>query len=1044
MLRESSPVSFKFAGGIETKATPASVPTTKLLVLENGVFTKAISIQKRNGYADRGQEIDGSVATVDGAIRMAARADELLEFTPNRCYSRQTVASQWSDAGAVYSAVGADRPLVVTGTDQTMPDHAELDGVTLAAWEDSAGGVWWSTLDATSGRVYRAKTQADALGRSPRCVAVGGNLHAYYAVPSQRTVMVLVINPAEPSSAVTPSVLVNDLDSTDAIYDTCATARTGTPSAIAWLEFGTLSIRVGYVDSSGVLGAPLLGHPSVLTYAAARAVGSPLAVMFGTLDDSHQDRIVVAYVAATLNGTVVPFAGGSVTAAVPIASLGTFVAYASTSVTRVTAALAIDDDGTQIVTMAWEESAVAASNRFVATMALTLNDASLTATTTLRSVGLVSRAFAIDDEVFAVFAHDTTFFNTYLTFRISGGGFVPVGRHVPAEACGAPTRHHLSSVHVTGSVAAVALPVKQRLISENDDKFTEQGLRLITMDFDNAASHQAVQFGRGLYMAGACPMHYDGRIWTELGFHVGPELIATVTAAGGSMTSSTTYEYKAWYEWTDAQGEIHRGPVSAGTLVTMGGSDTQVTLTLPTLRVTLKPGVRIMVARSLAALTGDTAEFRRVTSLDSTTSGSANGYVANDTSIDTVSFLDRMSDTTLRTFDEIYTDNGIFSNDPTALGSAIWRGKDRLFSSDPSDGRIVHYSQPLVDGYGVEWPPDLFLAVDLQSGSVTAGAALDERVVVWTERGIYTFAGGGPAQDGSTDQLGSGFSEVQTIPSDVGCTDPASIVLTPNGFLFKTAKGIYGLGNDMSVAYVGAPVEIYNAQTVRRATVLPDRTQVVFLTDSGSTLLYDYLFGQWSTFTNHEGFDAAVVSGQYHYLRTDGRVFRETIGEFSDAGVRIRLRLETAWIHMLEYLQGFQKFFNVHLLGTWLSAHQLGVQYQTDYTHGWTDAVWFDATGLSSSAGWITGTGANTIGVESIAGTEYSSGEYGSGEYGGTSLGEYAWRLDLYEVGQSIQLRFEDFEASGFAGASFELTELVVTGGVLGTVRRPMTAGRSA
>jgi hypothetical protein len=173
-------------------------------------------------------------------------------------------------------------------------------------------------------------------------------------------------------------------------------------------------------------------------------------------------------------------------------------------------------------------------------------------------------------------------------------------------------------------------------------------------------------------------------------------------------------------------------------------------------------------------------------------------------------------------------------------------------------------------------------------------------------------------------------------------------------------------------------------------------------------------------------------------------MYRETVGSYTDAGTRIRLRIETAWIHMQEHLQGFQSFSYIHLLGTWTSEHQLGIQYQTDYTPGWTDPVWFDATGASSSSGWITGANANTIGIEPITGTEYDSGNYNDGPYGGTGLGEYAWRLDLYETGQSIQLRFEDFEAEGFAGPSFELTELVMVGQVLGNARRPMTAGRSA
>lgn len=1022
-LRETE-THFRFTGGVETKSDEKTVPTTRLLALENGVFAKAGSIKKRNGYE--------SIATVAGGIRMASRADELLVFTPSRSSSLQSENGTPQDAGAVYSAVAADRALVITGTQQTMPDHATLSGIRVDAWEDSRGGVWWSVQDAVSDRILLAPTQADAVGRSPRCVPCGTNLHIYYAVPTQRRIMVIVVAPSNPGVAVTPAILVEDLDSTQSMYDACPTGRINTPAAIVWFEFGTTSIRIGYVDASGVLGSPATGHPTALTYAANRGAASPIGLAFFTNGASTGDRFIVALVDATNAGGTIQFSGG--TLGVDIAFVSAALTYTATSVLRV--AVACDTFG--VPCAAFEESAAAASNRFT----VVVEGANQT---TVRSIGLASRAFAIVDDIFAVFVHDTTFFNTYITYRISDApadGVVPVGRQSPAEASGAPTRQHVSSVHVLGSVATFALPVKERLISEGNDKFTETGLRIFTLDFDNEQSHQYAQLGAGLYLAGGCPMHYDGRRWSELGFHVGPELIATVNAGGGSMTSATTYEYIAWYEATDALGEIHRGPTSIGTLVTMGGGDTQVTLTLPTLRVTLKANVRIMVARSLAAKTGDTARHFRVTSLDPSTAGAVNGYVANSTSVDTVSFVDRMSDTTLLTFDEIYTDAGILSNDPAPLGRAMARGKSRLFSLDPSDGTLVRYSQQLDDGYGVEWPPDLMIRTDTIGGDATAITTRDNRVIVWCEGAIYTFAGDGPSANGDTSV--SGFSAVELVPGDVGCTEPASIVLTPHGHMFKSSKGIYLLGNDFSLQYVGAPVERYNSQTIRRATVLPDRTAVVFLTDSGLTLLYDYLFGQWSTFTNHEGLDAAVVAGQYHYLRADGRVFRETIDAFSDAGARIRLLLETAWIHMLDQLQGFQKFFEMYLLGTWTSAHQLGIQYQTDYTPQWTDAVWLDATGATSSAGWITGTGANTIGVETIAGSSYGDGEYGVGDYGGTMPGQYEWRLDLYEPGESIQFRFQDFEANGFSGASFELTELVLTGGAIGNVRRPMTAGRSA
>ncbi len=1026
-----------FRGGVDTKTDPKAVPSVQLLALENAVFTRATSLRKRNGYEDLGQVLEGSASTVSGAIRTAVRGAELLEFTPNRCYSRQTGAAQWSDAGPVFSVVGTDRALVRTGTQQTMPDHATQGDVTVAAWEDSAGGVWWCVED-TNGHLLKPPVQADALGIAPRCVAVGGNLHVYYALQAAGRIMVIVVDPASPSAPAAPSLLTDDLSTTNPVYDVCPTDRPIAASAIVWAENGSTNLRIGFVAQSGVLGSPLSGLPSVFTYTAHRNAATPLAIAYVDNGGLDSDRFVVAWLANAADGKVATFNAGLVgVVAIRLNIVSTV--YTATNPQRIAVA-AYQAAVEPVVVTAWEEAGAVSSNRFTVTTSLDSATNVSSVLATIRSVGLASRAFVIGTDVFAVMLHDTTFFNTYLTLRLTDA--VCVGRQVPASAGQAAARKHLPSAQVAGSVVSIALPFRERLLSENHDKFRETSIRLFTLDFDNDTSHQTAQLGPGLYMAGACPQHYDGRTWTEMGFHVGPELITAALGSGGSLTSSTTYEYFVWYESTDAAGEVHRGPVSPGLLLTLGGSQTQVTLTLPTLRVTQKTNVRIMVARSLAAKTGDAERKFRVTSLDPTTAGSANGYVANDTTVDTVSFVDRMSDSVLATFDELYTDGGILSADPVALGSSIAVFKGRLLATDPSDGNTLRFTQFKADGYGAQMAPELALSVDPFGGDITAIATRDDRAFIFKAGAIYTFVGDGPDDTGSS--AVTGFAQPQLIPGDVGCTNPQSIVLIPHGFLFQSAKGIYQLGNDGSLAYVGAPVEAYNGQGVRRATVMPDRTQVVFLTDSGSTLLYDHAYGQWSIFTNHEGFDAVVVSDRYHYLRADGRMFRETIGAHTDAGARIPLLIDTAWLHMLPQLAGFQKFFVLQLLGTWVSAHQLGIQYQTDYCPQWTDTVWLDATGLASSAGWITGAGANPIGLEPIAGTNYGDGQYGAGEYGGTMPGLYEWRLALYEPGESIRFRFRDFEAAGFAGASFELSEMVLTGGAIGNVRRPMTAARSA
>jgi hypothetical protein len=1046
MALSKGAMSLKFAGGIETKMAPEAVPSARLLALENGVFTRAVSIRKRNGYEALAEAIDATTSDPAAIIRLASRDDELIGFTASKCYSHEPEENRWTElSSGVYSVVGTDRAAVRTGTEQTEPDHATNSGVSVYAWEDSRGGVWYSVID-DQGHIHRGPVQADADGISPRCVAIDGNVVAFYVNSVQGFLYAIVVDPAMPDAAVTPVLVADDVNTANPVYDVCPTTLDGTPALIGWHEAGATALRIGYVNSGGILGTPLNGLPSVFNQTSLTPnAATPIAVAFTSANADGDDEIALGFIADPLSPCIVTYSAGS--AAVPIArTTVSFTGEPTVDPQRM--ALVYEGSGTGVLWTAIEEAAAEPSNRYCQIV-----DHITGIPRYVRSVGLASRAWGLDGEtdVFAYFVHDTTYFNVYLALRLSDS--LCVARTLPGRAGDAPARRHLPSAHVTESVVRVALPYNERVESENDDEFTETGIRIVTLDFDDDDSHQHAQLGRGLYLGGACPQHYDGRQWTEQGFHVGPELIATANGSSGSLTAGSTYLYRCWYEWPDALGEVHRGPVSFGTLVTLGGGEDEVTLTLPTLRVTAKSNVRIVVARSRAAETGATAELFVCSSRDLSTAGAANGYVANTTSADTVSFNDRMSDATLATQEPAYTNGGILSTDPSSLGHIVAEGKGRLFYNDPSDPDLVAYTQLVEDGYAVEAPPEFRLRCPPAGGAITALAVgEDGTVLVFKPDAIFAFSGAGPLPNGDT--AAQGFSDPVRLRSPVGCEEPASIAIAPAAILFKSAQGIWQVDGAGQVTYVGAPVEAYNDQRITAATPMPDRTQIVFLTDSGYTLLYDYLFGQWSTFTNHEGLDALVTQDTYHYLRATGRVYRETVAVYSDAGARITLRLETAWIHIAEALQGFQRIWSVLVLGTWISPHQLAISHRTDYAPGqlptsdpsaWSDPVYLDATGEDAgSVGWIEADdGDNPIGEDPILGDDYGDGVYGDGDYGGEGADVYQWRYDVGERGQAIQLRFEDYERSGLAGAAFELTEILIEGGVAGPSKKPFNAARS-
>ena len=361
------------------------------------------------------------------------------------------------------------------------------------------------------------------------------------------------------------------------------------------------------------------------------------------------------------------------------------------------------------------------------------------------------------------------------------------------------------------------------------------------------------------------------------------------------MTPSGKYLYLYAYEEIDALGELHQGPISAGTLVTMGGGDNRVTHAIPTLRLTGRRQVRIAVYRSDFNVQGtiDQIDFHRVTSTDPNSTGD-NCYLSNDPTQSFVAWADGMSDAIADTKEPCYANGGILSNDPAPYaGTAIANGKSRLFWLDPSDPNLVRYSQQVRDETALEAPSALSLRADPYGGDFVAIGVMDGGVFGFKDTSIYVADGPGPDADGGKTS-NNAFTPFALLTSDVGCKSIGSICQTPMGIVFQSSKGIKLLGRDRQVQDIGRPVYSFNAQKFVRATLLPDRHAVVFLTDSGFTLLWDYERNQWSKFTNHEGLDAVVVGGSYHYLRNDGRVFVETPGVYVDDNSHIRMVIETA------------------------------------------------------------------------------------------------------------------------------------------------------
>jgi hypothetical protein len=245
----------------------------------------------------------------------------------------------------------------------------------------------------------------------------------------------------------------------------------------------------------------------------------------------------------------------------------------------------------------------------------------------------------------------------------------------------------------------------------------------------------------------------------------------------------------------------------------------------------------------------------------------------------------------------------------------------------------------------------------------------------------------------------------------------------PDGIMFKSDKGIYLLDRSLGVNYIGADVADYNHLTITSAIVLEDVNEVRFTTSDGACLVYNYLFRQWSTFSNYEAVSALNLSGEYYHLKSNGTVFKES-DAYLDNGAKIKMTIETSWIATAG-LQGFQRLKEWSILGDYLSDHYTKVKLFYDYEGYASETVYFNVD-------------------EDLDISYYGDGVYGSSTvYGSGSSSVYQFsHKPRRQKCQAVKLRIEDLDTKTLGGGgSFNLVTLSLDIGVKGGISKTIDRG---
>lgn len=910
MALVKTPVDINFAKGLDTKSDSKQVPIGKFLSLKNSVFDTEGRLTKRYGFP-KITEIPN-----DSQTTLTTLNDNLIA-TGSNLYAYSQDTNSWLNRGTVQPVDLSVQSLVRNSASQAGADIAVADsGLSCLAYIDGSTACYL-ILDSNTGQQVVSRTTLPTTAVAPRAFVLGKYFIVTYlvtitATPHLQYIAIPISAPSAPLAAADISVSVSGLS---AGYDAVVANNS---LYVAW-EGASNTVKVTYLSSTLIVASAvtMTTQDADLMSVVADISGPTPVIRVSFWDSVSEDGYTAAYssnlaeiLAPTqfLTNTVI----NQITGVAEDGTLSLFYEVFNN----------YDDTGAYPDTVRTD---------YIARKTVTIIGGVGAQVVLLRSVGLASKAFIADSGVYYFLAtYGESNQPTY--FLVSDSSDIYM-RLAYANGGGYMTTQVLPTINRIDDTYYVPYRIKDFLAPVNKGTslpsgspttaiYTQTGINLAKFQINTSGQYSS-EIANALHLTGGQLWEYDGVKPVEHGFHVWPENVASATTTGAGGLIAQTYYYAFCYEWTDNQGNIHRSAPSIPKVqVTTTGSSTN-TLYVPTLRLTYKVtpnAVRVVGYRWSTAQ----PVYYQFTSITSPT--------LNSTTVDYVTITDANADSAILGQTLLYTTGGVIENiaAPASTHSALF--KNRLFVIDAEDENLLWYSKPVLQNTPVEMSDLQTVYVSPTTGSQGSTgpskclAAMDDKLIIFKRNALYYMVGNGPDITGANND----FVDPVYITSSVGCANPSSIALIPNGLMFQSDKGIWLLGRDLSTTYIGSPVEAFNSNTVLSANAIPDTNQVRFVLDNDITLVYDYFYGQWGAFSSNSVVSSTLYDGKHTYLTSYGDVLQQTPGYYIDGSTPVLLSFTTGWVNVAG-LQGYERLYYMHLLGSYISPFKLNVSIAYDY-----------------------------------------------------------------------------------------------------------------
>lgn len=926
-----------FAQGLDTKTDPKRVSMGKFLSLQNTIFDKGGLLQKRNGYAQL-------TSLPNKSYSYLTTLNDNLTAIGQNIAAYDTSNEQWVIKGTIQPLSVSTLPLLRNNLNQIQSDAAVApNGLVCTAYEESNGFtitnkyviansitgqniIAPSVIPVTSGTVSGGM-KVFVLGTYFVIVftnLIGGTNHLQYVAISLTNPSLVTAN-SDLAAAYTPSSTLSwdAFVVNNALYFAYNTVT------------GGQSVKVGKMSNVFLVSTP------------ATFAGKKATIMSVTADDTMTPSpiYVTFYDSTSSTGytAVLDFNTNVLVAPVQIISTGAYVNITSAAQNSLCTIF-----GEVSNAYSWTSAFPA---NFINGITVTQTGTVSAGYTSIRSVGLASKAFIVNGTIYYLSAYSTPYQPTY--FLINGSTSRSASPVIVAKLAyqnaGGYLTNGLPNVSVSDNVAQIPYLFKDLIAAVNKNTnvtagtqvngiYSQTGINLATFEIGTQGLDTA-EIGLDLHLSGGFLGMYDGYLPVEHNFFLWPDTDQTTptnsavwSATGGSMaakpdgsTNTNAYFYQITYEWTDNQGNAFRSAPSIPIPVTTTGSGTtgSVTLHIPTLRLTMKVAnpVKIVIYRWSVAQ----EIYYQTTSIQTPT--------LNDTTTDTITYVDTNSDATILGNNILYTTGGVVEDVNAPASNLLTLFDTRLWLVDAEDPNLLWFSKQVIEATPVEMS-DLFTvyiapttAAQGTTGPITAIAPLDDKLIIFKANAIYYINGAGPDNTGANNQ----YSQPIFVTSTVGCVNQKSIVFMPNGLMFQSDKGIWLLDRTINTSYIGAPVEDFTTgTTVLSAVNVPETNQVRFSLDSGVTLMFDYFYAQWGTFVGVPSVSSCIANQLHTFINSLGATYQENPGSYLDGGNPVLMQFQTGPLRLGD-LQNYQRAFFFYLLGTYISPHKLQISLTYDY-----------------------------------------------------------------------------------------------------------------